>query len=498
MSSPVTLLPPAQALTGQELLYGVQTQNGVPTDVQIKSNQLSQNSLITLTAPLTLYIATTGNDTHDGRSSATAFATFARAFAELAKFNWAGGFAGTVNIAHGTYNEQPLFTSLVGTVENQITWLGDISGSWGVQLKPTTLRAGGTTLTNAVIACVGSFGHLFKGLWLNAQDPGFGGWAPFCASAFSDVELQTCRLSVADSDGYYPFLVDHSTFRIGPANYDLFGSQAGITNASSSNITFTLGTAQTLNTPTGAGPPSWSSSAIEIFQNTYILWSDTPNWVGWGGTTGIRFQVESGSFIRLFQADVSVIPGNQDGYFIDGDTWLGANFTDLSTHNSCPTTPGAVTAETFPGVGTHNILFATDQWQVFDINGPQAGGTTSKNFWTLSFNDNGTIQHVPLTTKTTDINYQQPANGFSITIGHKDGRVLLEPAAGLATGTITFDANPFPGQDVYVGTTKTITSLTVSPGAGQSVVNAPTTLAAGTRFYAQYRAANTTWYCFTT
>jgi len=82
--------------------------------------------------------------------------------------------------------------------------------------------------------------------------------------------------------------------------------------------------------------------------------------------------------------------------------------------------------------------------------------------------------------------------GFSITLGAK--LTTLTPAGTLATGTVKMPASPIDGQPVQVSTTQTITALTVVPNTGQTIKNAPTTLAAGTSFLYYYNAAETTWY----
>ena len=96
------------------------------------------------------------------------------------------------------------------------------------------------------------------------------------------------------------------------------------------------------------------------------------------------------------------------------------------------------------------------------------------------------------------VSLQVPLTGFTITIADGVTVLLLDPAGGLATGTVTMPANPYDKQTIAINSTQSITALTVSPNAGQSVANAPTTLAVsltgpqGYEFI--YHAANTTWY----
>lgn len=87
-----------------------------------------------------------------------------------------------------------------------------------------------------------------------------------------------------------------------------------------------------------------------------------------------------------------------------------------------------------------------------------------------------------------------PITGFTITINNWQTIQVLTPAGTLATGTITMCAGPVDNQEINVSTSQTVTALTVSPNSGQSIVGAPTTLAANTGFRMIYNANATTWY----
>lgn len=91
-------------------------------------------------------------------------------------------------------------------------------------------------------------------------------------------------------------------------------------------------------------------------------------------------------------------------------------------------------------------------------------------------------------------NYSQPVAGFTLTLGQFDSLVIIDPAGVLATGTIVMASPVIDQQRVSIRSSQTITALTISPGAGQSVAGAPTTIAAGGTIDALYRDANTTWY----
>jgi hypothetical protein len=56
---------------------------------------------------------------------------------------------------------------------------------------------------------------------------------------------------------------------------------------------------------------------------------------------------------------------------------------------------------------------------------------------------------------------------------------VMTPAGTLATGTLTMPAGAAPGQEVSISTSRAITAFTLNANAGQTILNAPTTLAAG-------------------
>ena len=92
------------------------------------------------------------------------------------------------------------------------------------------------------------------------------------------------------------------------------------------------------------------------------------------------------------------------------------------------------------------------------------------------------------------IEYQTPLTGFSLTIGNQTNIFVLDPAGTLAAGAITMPAKPADNQIIRIASTAIITSLTVSPNAGQTLKGAFVTLAANGFASFVFRAANSTWY----
>jgi hypothetical protein len=83
-----------------------------------------------------------------------------------------------------------------------------------------------------------------------------------------------------------------------------------------------------------------------------------------------------------------------------------------------------------------------------------------------------------------------PTTGGTVVITKRI--TLLNPAAGLATLTVTLPASPGDGVQGIISSTRAITTLTVN-GNGNTVANAPTTLAAGGSFGYIFDSAGAAW-----
>ena len=72
--------------------------------------------------------------------------------------------------------------------------------------------------------------------------------------------------------------------------------------------------------------------------------------------------------------------------------------------------------------------------------------------------------------------------------------VVLDPIAAIGSTTLTLPITPANGQVVRVTSRYTITTLTATPGTGQSIVGAPTTVGPTAPFGLVYLAAQTAWF----
>lgn len=98
--------------------------------------------------------------------------------------------------------------------------------------------------------------------------------------------------------------------------------------------------------------------------------------------------------------------------------------------------------------------------------------------------------------------YNAPLTGASITLTANLRRLVLEPAGTIAALTVVFPAATAlrDGQLIGICTRQAVTALTITSGAGTTVLDAPTALTApsltGSASCPQwlYRTANTSWY----
>lgn len=91
-----------------------------------------------------------------------------------------------------------------------------------------------------------------------------------------------------------------------------------------------------------------------------------------------------------------------------------------------------------------------------------------------------------------------PLTGFSLTVGNFQADLALRPAATLATGTVILPSAPVDGHRFCISSTQTVTALTLTPGAGQTIQETITGITvagppAPTRICFLYSLANLTW-----
>ena len=90
--------------------------------------------------------------------------------------------------------------------------------------------------------------------------------------------------------------------------------------------------------------------------------------------------------------------------------------------------------------------------------------------------------------------YQVLTTGFTYTFASGTQTLIANPAATLATGTITMPASPVDGMVITIQSTQQVTAVTVAANTGQTLVGGASQLIPNQPLAFVYRLANTTWY----
>lgn len=127
--------------------------------------------------------------------------------------------------------------------------------------------------------------------------------------------------------------------------------------------------------------------------------------------------------------------------------------------------------------------------------GPAGEITVNTDDWSLRVHDGVALGGWPLRAVGANYTYQTPASGATLTAAAHLAAYILDPATSLASLTVVVPSAPNDGDAFELSTTQTITALTITPAAGQTVKGGgPFLLAADGGVAWRYRAANTTWY----
>lgn len=100
---------------------------------------------------------------------------------------------------------------------------------------------------------------------------------------------------------------------------------------------------------------------------------------------------------------------------------------------------------------------------------------------------------------TVSTNLYTPGTGFNVTVPtpvSEQQWMIIQPAATLATGTITLPLNTGTpdGTQVLVTSTQIITAFTLALNGAASAFGAPTTMAANAFFTMRFYQATNSWY----
>ena len=99
-----------------------------------------------------------------------------------------------------------------------------------------------------------------------------------------------------------------------------------------------------------------------------------------------------------------------------------------------------------------------------------------------------------LVTIANNYAYTQPTSGSTVVMAINTTAQLLDPAAEIATLTVTLPGVPGDGQVVEISSTQIIDALTVNASGATVIGGGPMILSANGGVSWRYRASNTTWY----
>lgn len=404
-----------------------------------------------LLADFQYYVSTTGSNSNDGLTLLTAFATLQHANDVLTNTIDLNGFHGNINVSPGTYagisqigGYYSSKSSALLHTNGVIQYNGDLTTPTNVVITSTLSRDGRHVCWQSDQSSPREVDTSFDGFDWNVFDSGLS-FGPIVVAETSDI------ITIGQNGGNSQ--IDCGTTGVpmfsgsivfGPGTILINGAASGFASSSTSNVYAT--STQGFATP---GTTAFMQGSVNITGNPALggLWS-----------------IFSSSLLN---------------------NSFNAGFT------------GAFTGSAF-ACGEHSIMsMVGNDWNtgapVFgtpSVTPPTLyeGGIYSNNFFNRRFEATGAQIF------GASKNYSQPGSGFSLTLGLADTIVILDPAGALATGTITM----MPAMDqmrVSIRSTQTVTALTLSPGAGQSMAaNTPTTISAGHIIDLIFQASNSTWY----
>ncbi len=89
---------------------------------------------------------------------------------------------------------------------------------------------------------------------------------------------------------------------------------------------------------------------------------------------------------------------------------------------------------------------------------------------------------------------QVPATGFSIVMENNVKRLIIDPVAALASGTVQLPSSPYDSFSVTIVSTYNVTSLTLNAYSGHTIKNSVSSLTAGLSVSYVFSETNNTWY----
>jgi hypothetical protein len=306
LSQEGTVLTPDWANMLQSEIINVVTAAGL-TPSKTTFTQLLQAlqglTRIKLTAPLNLYVATTGSDSNPGTISAP-FLTIQHAWNYLIGSIDANEFSITINVANGTYTTGLSASGkIVGGGAGGVNVIGNPSSPSSVVINVT--NAAGFIASDGSILFVSGFTIIASGSAGDFSNAGFGLLANIgSVISFNQIVFGACGTAhiCASAGGFISTSQSGATYSVsGNAPNHVFVEDGGV-------AAIVDGTCTLISTPAFTTfAQSFYCSILQIYNMTFV-----------GSATGIRYITVSNGVINTNGAGATYLPGNSGGSSLTG------------------------------------------------------------------------------------------------------------------------------------------------------------------------------------
>ncbi len=261
-----------------------------------------------LTGNLSLYVnGTIGNDSNNGLSPITAFASLNGAWDAIVNNFDLNGYAVTVNIADGNYAGLTAYGALVGNTQ----------GPAGVLFVGDTTTPANVTITGTNAHCVlAGYGAAFSmaGVSVSATGAAAGNAASGVVSGNSSIVIITGNVSFGSVPGYHVWASTEGTVAILAGEYTIAGAAAahlasgggGQVNLQACAVTIT-------------GTPAFSVAFAFATELGYV---QALGCTYSGGATGTKYNAALNSVINTQGGGADYFPGSVAGTTVTGGQYV--------------------------------------------------------------------------------------------------------------------------------------------------------------------------------
>lgn len=311
------------AINGQ-VAKSVTKRNGAPTQAfdflagdiihlvydGTKFQMIGSQATPLLAAPMTYYVATTGNDSNDGLTALTPFLTIQKAIDTVINFNL-NGYSVTVNVANGTYPPVDL-KRLNGS--GMVNIIGNTTTSTSCIISAASVSGGYAVVCSSPDYSMSGFSYTTPGPL--GGSPGAGIWLGVGSSLkVSNINFGACGNAstpgswwVANDGGY---LHVSGAITINGSTYFGFGALAN------GQIRTSTPTKPTLNITAPVSVSHFARAESGAFN--VMGWASI---TGSGNVTGAKYSATSNGIIETGGAGVNYLPGTTAGATATGGQYV--------------------------------------------------------------------------------------------------------------------------------------------------------------------------------